>query len=74
MLDEYADISRKVATDTGVQLLDLSKAFTAYDAEHNPENKHAGVLTGDGVHLNEMGNRFVADLMLAALGVKNESK
>ncbi len=72
MLDEYSDISRKVAADTGVQLNDLRKAFLAYLKEHNAEGKPKGVLTGDGVHLNPAGNRFVAAQMLKALGIKAE--
>lgn len=72
MLDEYSDISRKVAADTGVQLNDLRKAFLAYLKEHNAEGKPKGVLTGDGVHLNPAGNKFVAAQMLQALGVKAE--
>ncbi len=74
MLDEYSDISRKVAADTGVQLCDLAKAFIAYDKDHNPQDKANGVLTADGVHLNDAGNRFVADQMLLSLGVKGEPK
>ena len=70
MLDEYSAISRKVAADTGVQLNDLRKAFVAYEKENNKANKPNGVLTGDGMHLNEAGNRFVAGQMLKALGVK----
>jgi lysophospholipase L1-like esterase len=31
------------------------------------------VLTGDGVHLNADGNRFVADRMLEGLGVAVEA-
>jgi len=72
MLEEYSDISRKVAADTGVQLNDLRKAFIAYETEHNKENKANGILTADGVHLNDAGNRFVADQMLQALGIKAE--
>jgi lysophospholipase L1-like esterase len=72
MLDEYADISRKVAQETGVQLNDLRKAFLAYERDNNKENKRTGVLTGDGVHLNEAGNKFVAGQMLKALGVNAE--
>jgi lysophospholipase L1-like esterase len=70
MLEEYSAISRKVAAETRVQLNDLRKAFLAYEKEHNTENKHKGVLTGDGVHLNPAGNKFVAAQMLKALGVK----
>ena len=71
MLDEYSDISRKVAKDTKSQLLDLRKLFVAHLAKENKEkNKPKGVLTSDGVHLNKHGNRFVAERMLEALGVK----
>jgi lysophospholipase L1-like esterase len=72
MLEEYSAISRKVAQDTGVPLSDLHKAFLAYEKENNKENKRTGVLTGDGVHLNEAGNKFVAAQMLKALGVSAE--
>jgi isoamyl acetate esterase len=60
MLEEYAKISRKVAADTGTTLCDLRKAFLAYLKKHNPDNKPRGILTGDGVHLNKTGNKFVA--------------
>jgi lysophospholipase L1-like esterase len=67
-LDEYSDISRKVAKELNVQLCDLRKAFLTYLKANNPENKERGVLTGDRVHLNEAGNKFVADVMLKCLG------
>jgi isoamyl acetate esterase len=67
-LDEYADVSRAVAKETGAHLCDLRKAFLAYLKEHNEDNKESGVLTGDRVHLNEAGNRFVADTLLKCLG------
>ncbi len=67
-LDEYADVSRAVAKDTKSQLCDLRKAFLAYEKENNKENKEKGVLTGDRVHLNDAGNKLVADTMLKCLG------
>lgn len=66
-LDEYAAISRKVADETGSQLLDLHKDFVAYIAAHNPDNKEKNILTVDGVHLNDTGNEFVEKEMLDAL-------
>ncbi len=66
-LDEYSDISRKVARETKVQLCDLRKAFLDHLKEHNPDNKEKGVLTSDRVHLNAAGNRFVADVILKCL-------
>jgi len=68
LLDEYSSISRKVALDTKSQLCDLNKAFRDYLRANNPENKEKGILTSDGVHLNEKGNTLVADEMLKALG------
>ncbi len=67
-LDEYAGLSRQVAQDMKVQLCDLRKAFVDHLKNHNPKNQQAGILTGDRVHLNAAGNRFVADVMLKALG------
>lgn len=60
MLDEYSAISRKVATDTGVTMCDLREGFLKHLKKQNPENKERGILTRDGVHLNEVGNKFVA--------------
>ena len=68
MLDEYADISRKVAHDTGTQLCDLHKMFIEYLMKHNPEDERKGILTVDGVHPTDEGNRFLAGIMLKALG------
>lgn len=72
MLEEYAALSRKVAADTNTQLLDLRKEFVASLKQQNEKNAERGILTGDGVHLNEAGNRFVANLVLGALGTPAE--
>ncbi len=69
MLDEYCAISRAIAKDAGTGLLDLRQAFLAHLKEHNPAGAEKGILTSDGVHLNDAGNQFVAAQVLAALGV-----
>lgn len=69
MLDQYADISRKVARETGIQLLDLRAAFVDYLNQNNPDDLNQDILTYDGVHLNDQGNQFLADLVLEALDV-----
>ena len=69
LLDQYAGIGRKVAKDTGSQMIDLRKAFVDYLDDYNTTNKAAGVLTTDTVHLNALGNKFVSGLVLEALGV-----
>lgn len=72
MLEEYSAISRKVASDTNSQLVDLRKAFIDHLKANNPDNNPKGILTGDGVHLNPAGNAFVATEMGKAIGVKIE--
>jgi isoamyl acetate esterase len=67
-LDEYAEISRKVAKDLKASVCDLRKEFQAFEKDHNADNKDHGVLTGDRVHLNDAGNQFVADAILKSLG------
>jgi lysophospholipase L1-like esterase len=67
-LDEYADISRKVAKDTKVQLCDLRKAFVDHLKKNNPDNRPSGILTSDRVHLNAAGNELVAATILKSLG------
>jgi len=67
-LDAYSEITRKVSRDMKVPLCDLRKEFLEYLKKNNSDNKDAGVLTGDRVHLNDAGNRFVADIILKSLG------
>ena len=67
MLDEYAQISRKVASETGATLCDLRKSFLKHLQSENSENRSSGILTRDGVHLNIDGNRFVAGLAAEAI-------
>lgn len=62
-LNKYSNIIRKIAADQKVGLVDLRKEFEDYEKEHNSNNVEKGILTVDGVHLNEQGNRFVANLM-----------
>ncbi|MBN9518014.1 SGNH/GDSL hydrolase family protein [bacterium] len=66
-LDEYAGISRKVAADTGARPCDLRKAFVDHLAKSNSDDKEKGVLTTDRVHLNEAGNKLVAETILGVL-------
>lgn len=67
MLDEYSDISRKVAKETGTTLCDLRTAFLEYEFANNPKQLHEGILTYDGVHLSAAGNKFVTGEMIKVL-------
>jgi len=66
-LDEYAAISRTVAKELKVPVCDLRQAFLKELKAKNPDNKEKGLLTGDGVHLNDAGNKLVAEQILGML-------
>jgi lysophospholipase L1-like esterase len=68
MLEEYSAISRKVAKEHKVVLCDLRKAFLNHLKEHNKEDREKSILTSDRVHLNDAGNKLVAEEILKALG------
>jgi lysophospholipase L1-like esterase len=60
-LNKYSEIIRGIANHKNVALIDLRKAMIAYINSHNPENKAKDILTSDGVHMNDEGNRFLAE-------------
>ena len=60
-LNKYAEIVRKIAKSKNVELVDLHKNIIDYINSHNPEDKNSGILTTDGVHMNDAGNRFLAE-------------
>jgi lysophospholipase L1-like esterase len=72
LLARYTAISTDVASELDVPLCDLSSAFRAWLANHNPSNVDSGLLTTDGVHLTDEGNRLLADTVAEALGVHTE--
>jgi isoamyl acetate esterase len=68
-LNKYANIIRRIAAEQHLTLVDMRSAFEAYEKVNNPNNLEKGILTADGVHLNDAGNAFVAKLMVE--GVRN---
>ncbi|MES2874434.1 MAG: SGNH/GDSL hydrolase family protein [Bacteroidota bacterium] len=66
-LNSYSKMIRNLARQYNCGLVDLRKEFLAYNLLNNPENKESGILTTDRVHLNPVGNKLVADLMMKAL-------
>jgi lysophospholipase L1-like esterase len=66
-LDEYAEVSRAIAKDTGSTFCDLRKAFKAELEKVNTKNTEKGVLTEDEIHLNAAGNVLVANQSAAAI-------
>lgn len=66
-LNKYAAIIRDIAQKDNCALIDLRKTFLDYNLKNNSQNKDRGILTTDGVHLNDAGNKLVAEEMLRAL-------
>ncbi|MFM9910588.1 MAG: SGNH/GDSL hydrolase family protein [Chitinophagaceae bacterium] len=66
-LNKYSNIIREIARKNNCSLIDLRKSFLAYNLANNPDNKAKEILTSDGVHLNEKGNRLVAEEMMKVL-------
>lgn len=66
-LNKYSNIVRQLAAKNNLPLIDLRKLFSEYNLKNNPENKDRGILTRDGVHLNDKGNQFVAEEMLKVI-------
>lgn len=62
-LNLYSNIIRELAKKNNLPLIDLRKKYHDYLEKNNPENKERGILTYDGVHMNNEGNQFLADLM-----------
>jgi isoamyl acetate esterase len=62
-LNKYSQILRDIAAKYDCPVADLRKEFLKYNLEKNKDNKESGILTTDRVHLNEVGNQFVADIM-----------
>ena len=63
-LDDYSDVIRKLSVEFSTELIDLRKIFMNYISENNPNNSPSGITTYDGVHLNDLGNKLIADEMI----------
>ena len=63
-LDAFSDVVRNLSSEYNTDLIDLRKIFMSYISENNPNNNPSGILTYDGVHLNDQGNKLIADQMI----------
>lgn len=59
-LDGYGFIIKRIGTDLNIPVCDLRSHFINYEAANNTENVDRGLLTTDGVHLNDKGTDLVA--------------
>jgi lysophospholipase L1-like esterase len=66
-LNRYCNIVRNMAAYLHLPLVDIRKAFIDYETKNNETNEASGILTTDGVHLNDKGNELVAELMWSVI-------
>lgn len=66
-LNKYSQIIRNIAKDSNLALCDLHSIFHLYEVNNNTTNADKGILTSDGVHLNDAGNKLVAEEMWKVL-------
>lgn len=66
-LNKYSQIIRNIAKDLSLPLCDLHAVFHLYEVNNNTSNADKGILTVDGVHLNDAGNKLVATEMWKVL-------
>jgi lysophospholipase L1-like esterase len=59
--DEYDAVVRRLASQTGSAYVDLADAL--------PSDGVASLLSADGVHPNDAGQRVIADFVLGQLSV-----
>lgn len=62
-LNQYSFIIKKIAKDCELPVCDLRTAFLQYEEKYNTALLEKGLLTTDGVHLNDEGNKLVAEEM-----------
>ena len=63
-LDAFAGVVRNLSSEFNTELLDLRTIFKNYIVENNQNNDYQDFLTDDGVHLNDAGNKLIAEKML----------
>lgn len=66
-LNRYSNIIRDLAKKNSLPLVDLRRKTLDYLKENNPRNEEKNILTYDRVHMNNLGNRFIAALMWKTL-------
>ena len=66
-LNKYSQIIRDLAKQYNCDLVDFRHTFHEYNLKNNPENKDHDILTKDGVHLNDTGNKLTADIFYKTL-------
>ncbi len=65
-LELYASAVRSLAAELSTGLCDVRSEFTEYLSSRNNDSRRSGLLTVDGIHLNDAGNLLATRTMLRA--------
>ena len=66
-LNEFAQIVGDLAMEHSLEWINLRQLCIDYLKENNPNNLSSGILTTDGIHMNQQGNAFLARIFEAFL-------
>ena len=66
-LNKYSGIIKTIGSSLNLPVVDLRTMFENYEQEHNTADTDRGILTVDGVHLNDEGNKMVAESILKVI-------
>ena len=66
-LNKYSGTIKSIGSDMNLPVVDLRTVFENYEQQHNTNDVDRGVLTVDGVHLNDAGNKLVAETIMKAI-------
>jgi lysophospholipase L1-like esterase len=66
-LNLYSNWIRQYVAQKNIALVDCRKLFLDYSTKNNAKQLDKGILTYDGVHLNDAGNQLVADAIWEAI-------
>jgi lysophospholipase L1-like esterase len=66
-LNEFAQTVEDLAIEHSLEWINLRQLCIDYLKENNPNNLSSGILTTDGIHMNDQGNAFLAQIFEAFL-------
>lgn len=66
-LNLYCEATRVLTSQFNCNLLDFRSITQRFQASNNPHDVESGILTTDGVHLNQAGNQLLAEAVFPIL-------
>jgi isoamyl acetate esterase len=66
-LDDYTEVIEKLSQKNKLPFINFRTLFKDFISQNNSDDLPSGILTTDGVHLNDMGNQIVAQALWKVL-------